>query len=111
MLGINPEVPSKSFTELLAYIKANPGKVNYEIAQVGTVSHLLPALIAAQQNLNIVGVPFTSGPATMTGVIQGSVQMLFGNPSDLLPPASDGRIRLVPCRRRNGCPRFPTYRP
>jgi tripartite-type tricarboxylate transporter receptor subunit TctC len=107
VLGINPEVPAKSFSELLAYMRANPGKVNYGIAQVGTVSHLLPALIAAQQHLDIVGVPFTSGPATMTGVIQGSVQMLFGNPSDLLPPASDGRIRLVAVSSPERLPQIP----
>jgi len=107
VLGLNPSVPVKSFAEFLSYVRANPGKVNYGIAQVGTVSHMLPALIAAQQKLDIVGVPFTSGPATMTGLIQGAVQMLFGNPSDLLPPGADGRIKLIAVSSPQRLPQIP----
>jgi tripartite-type tricarboxylate transporter receptor subunit TctC len=107
VLGVNPALPVKSFSELLAYARANPGKVNYGIAQVGTVSHMLPALLATEQKINIVGVPFSSGPATMTGLIQGSVQMLFGNPSDLLPPGLDGRIRLIAVSSPTRLPQIP----
>ena len=107
VLGLNRRCRSNPSASCSAYMRADPGKVNYAIAQVGTVSQLLPALIAAQQSLDIVGVPFTSGPAALTGVVQGSVQMLFGNPSDVLPAAADGRIKLVAVSSPERLPQIP----
>jgi tripartite-type tricarboxylate transporter receptor subunit TctC len=107
VLGLNPSIPANSFSEFLSYVRANPGKVNYGIAQLGTVSHFLPAVIAAREKLEIVGVPFTSGPATMSGLIQGSVQMLIGNPTDLLPAAADRRIKLMAVSTAKRMPQVP----
>jgi tripartite-type tricarboxylate transporter receptor subunit TctC len=107
VLGVTPSFPPNNFGELLAYVRNHPGEVNYGIAQVGTVSQLLPALIGAQQKLNLVGVPFNSGPATLTGVMQGTVQMVFGNPSDLLPPAADHRVKLLAVSSEKRLPQLP----
>lgn len=107
VLGINPQVPANSFSEFLSYVRANPGKVNYGIAQLGTVSHFLPAVIAAREKLDIVGVPFSSGPATIAGLIQGSVQMQVGNPTDLLPAAADRRIKLLAVSTQQRMPQIP----
>lgn len=107
IVGLNLAVPVNSFAELLSYIRANPGKLNYGIAQVGTASHLIPGLISSQQNLSMVGVPFSGIPTAVTGLIQGNVQMFFGPTPDLLPLVSSGQIKAIAVTSPERLPQLP----
>jgi len=95
VLGIHRSVPATDLPSFIAYVKANPGKVNYASGGVGTVGHLVSALFAARVGLTITHVPYKGGSQSMADLLAGQVQMYFGNSSELLPYKSSDIIRLI----------------
>ena len=82
---VNPRVPVKSVKELIAYAKAQPGKLNYASAGVGNATHLAGELFRILTGVNIVHVPYKgSGPA-ITELLGGQVDLMFGNLTAVLP--------------------------
>lgn len=77
VLVINPQLPFKSVAELVAYAKANPGKLNYSTGGIGTLPHLNAELFKSLSGANIVHVPYKGGGPSLTGVVAGEVQMTF----------------------------------
>ena len=99
MLVINPQLPFKSVAELVAYAKANPGKLNYSTGGIGTLPHLNAELFKSVSGTNIVHVPYKGGGPALTGVVAGEVQMTFDTVSTSLQLIQDGRLRaLADCR-------------
>ena len=94
-LAVNLDLPVHSVAELIDYAKANPGKLNYGTSGAGTSSHLVPAAFAARTGIDIVAVQYQSTPASVLGVVSGSIQMFFGNASDIIETARAGRVRLL----------------
>jgi tripartite-type tricarboxylate transporter receptor subunit TctC len=91
-LVAHPSVPIKSVAELIAYAKANPGKLNYSSGGVGNFSHLGLAMLAFQTGINIVHVPYRGiGPAT-TAVLAGDVQLTYNNVATALPHVQAGKL-------------------
>ena len=70
--------------ELVAYAKANPGKLNYSTGGIGTLPHLAAELFKKITGTNIVHVPYKGGGPALTGVVAGEVQMTFDTGRDLL---------------------------
>ena len=95
VLGIHRSVPATDLPSFIAYVKANPGKVNYASGGVGTVGHLVSALFAARVGLTMTHVPYKGGSQSMADLLAGQVQMYFGNSSELLPYKSSDIIRLI----------------
>jgi tripartite-type tricarboxylate transporter receptor subunit TctC len=95
ILVVNPSLPFRSVAELLAYAKANPGKVNYGSAGTGTVPHLTGELFKAAAGIDLVHVPYRGGALSIADVIAGNVQMTFEASSPLLPHIRDGRLRAL----------------
>ena len=77
VLVINPQLPFKSVAELVAYAKANPGKLNYSTGGIGTLPHLNAELFKSVSGADIVHVPYKGGGPSLTGVVAGEVQMTF----------------------------------
>jgi tripartite-type tricarboxylate transporter receptor subunit TctC len=75
VLIVNRDLPVKSLEELIAYVKARPGKLNHASSGSGSTSHLVMELIKAAAGLNIVHVPFRGGSPATQAVIAGDVQM------------------------------------
>jgi tripartite-type tricarboxylate transporter receptor subunit TctC len=75
VLFVNPAVPAKNLAELIAYVKANPGKLNHASSGAGSTSHLVMELIKAAAGLTITHVPFRGGSPATQAVIAGDVQM------------------------------------
>jgi tripartite-type tricarboxylate transporter receptor subunit TctC len=94
-LVVTPTLPVKSLTELVAYAKARPGKINYGISGTGQSTHLAAALFASKQKLNLVTVPYPTVPAAMLAVMSGEVQMYFGNMVDLVEHVRSKKVRLL----------------
>ena len=91
-LVAHPSVPIKNVAELIAYAKANPGKLNYSSGGVGNFSHLGLAMLAFQTGINIVHVPYRGiGPAT-TAVLAGEVQLTYNNVATALPHVQAGKL-------------------
>ena len=95
VLVVNPQLPFKSVTELVAYAKANPGKLNYSTGGTGTLPHLNAELFKKETGTQIVHVPYKGGGPSLTAVIAGEVQMTFDTLATSLQLINDGKLRAL----------------
>ena len=95
ILALHRDVPATNVRELIAYGKANPGKISYASGGHGSHGHLTGGLFASRAGIDIVHVPYKGGSQSTTDLLAGQVQMYFGNASELLPQAGNDRIRLI----------------
>jgi len=77
VLVVIPSVPVNSVPELIAYAKANPGKLNFASVGIGTPPHLAGEMLKVQAGIDIVHIPFHGTGAAVTALLGGSVQMMF----------------------------------
>ena len=111
VIAVSSKLPVKNFDELLAYIRANPGKVNYSSGGIGSHNHLTLALLAKVANLNIVHVPYKGGGPAVSALVRGECDMFAGGASLLLPYAKSGKVRLIAVtepQRYEGLPDIPS---
>jgi tripartite-type tricarboxylate transporter receptor subunit TctC len=95
VLVVNPKVPFKDVAGLIAYAKANPGKLSYASAGVGSTVHLAGEFFKRTAGIDIVHVPYKgSGPAT-SDLVGGQVQMMFGPAVNTLPLAQAGNLKAL----------------
>jgi tripartite-type tricarboxylate transporter receptor subunit TctC len=106
-VAVHPSFPAKSIKELVDYARANPGKVDYATAGLGTNSHLTGAAFAARLALQLVPVPYKSATPAVTGLLAGEVPLYFGNTSDTLAHAKAGTVRLLAVTTPQRLPQFP----
>jgi tripartite-type tricarboxylate transporter receptor subunit TctC len=111
LLVINPKLPFKTVAELVAYAKANPGKLNYSTGGSGTIPHLAAELFKRATGTDIVHVPYKCGGPALTGVVAGEVQMTFDPVATSLPLIKDGKLRALAIagpQRSAALPNLPT---
>src|SRR5713101_4218858 len=104
ILVVHPSVAVKTVRDLIAYAKANPGKLNYGQTGAGGLPHLSGELFKSAAGVNIVGVPYKSGADSITGVLGGQVDMTFESITVLLPLIREGRLRALAVTSRNRTP-------
>ena len=95
ILVTNPAFPAKSLGELIAYAKANPGKLNYTTPGIGTPPHLIGEMLKQRAGVEIVHVPYKSGGQSIQAVLAGEVQFTFENPAVALPLVQGGVVRAL----------------
>src|SRR5947209_16890517 len=95
VLAVTANLPVKSVVELVAYAKANPGKLNYASVGNGSSSHLNMELFKATAGIDIVHVPFNGSPPAVTATVQGETQMLFAVMQPLQAQIQAGRLRAL----------------
>lgn len=95
VLLVNPEVPAKTLSELIAYIKANPGKVSFASAGTGTSGHLAGELFKHLTHTDIVHIPYKGNAEAVTDVIAGRVQMLFSGVPPIRAQVESGKLRAI----------------
>jgi len=113
VLVVNKDLPFKSVGELLAYAKANPGKLGYGSAGTGASNHLSGELLAAQSQTQLMHVPYKGNAPAMTDLIGGQIGMMFDIVSTARGYIGGGRVRAlaVTSRERNSSlPDVPTMR-
>jgi tripartite-type tricarboxylate transporter receptor subunit TctC len=93
VLLVNPKLPFKNVAELIAYAKANPGKLNFASAGIGTPPHLAGELFKSMAGADMVHVPYKGGGPAMVDLIAGQVQMYFCGISSALPQIKQGTVR------------------
>ncbi len=111
VLYLHPSVPAKSFGELIAHVKANPGKLSFGSGGNGTPAHLAGELLKIEAKIDITHVPFRGTGPTLQSVIGGHVPMAFNPPSPLLPHIQSGAIRpvaITTLKRTAVLPEIPT---
>src|SRR5262245_48283940 len=88
-----PSVPAKTVLELIAYAKANPGKVNMGSAGTGSVTHLAGELFKMMAGVNLVHVPFRGNGPALTAMLGGQVEVQFPSVASSLEYIRTGKLR------------------
>jgi tripartite-type tricarboxylate transporter receptor subunit TctC len=95
ILVVHPSVPANSVRELVAYAKANPGKLTYASQGVGASGHIAAELFKLQAGIDIVHVPYKGGGPAVQDLVAGQVPMGVLGSTPLIPHHKAGRIRIV----------------
>jgi tripartite-type tricarboxylate transporter receptor subunit TctC len=108
---VNPSVPSKTIPELIAYAKANPGKLNMASGGNGTTGHLSGELFKVMTGVNMVHVPYRGTAPALTDLLGGQVQVMFASMSSSIEYIRAGKLRplaVTTTTRSNELPEVPT---
>ena len=95
LLVANPGVPFNDVKGLLAYARANPGKLNYASTGNGTSNHLSFELFKAMTKTNVVHVAYKGSAPAVTDLIAGQVQVMFDNTPNVLPHVRAGKLKGI----------------
>jgi tripartite-type tricarboxylate transporter receptor subunit TctC len=94
-LCLHPSVPAESFKDLVAYIKANPGKVNYGSSGVGSIHHLATEALKVALKLDIVHVPYKGTGQAVPALLGGQVTMLYSSLPPIEAHLKDHKVKIV----------------
>jgi tripartite-type tricarboxylate transporter receptor subunit TctC len=111
VLVVSPALPVTTFPELVAYGKANPGKLNFASAGIGTTPHLAGEMFKLRTGIDATHVPYKGIGASYTDMMSGKVQMAFSSIAGALPFTADNRVRALAttgARRSSVYPDLPT---
>lgn len=92
LLTASPNAPAKTLTDLVAYAKANPGKVNIGNPGAGTKGHICAAMIGMQAGVEINHIPYKGSPPLLADLLGGHIDFALDAPSNYLPHVKDGKI-------------------
>jgi tripartite-type tricarboxylate transporter receptor subunit TctC len=94
-MEVNPSFPAHTVPEFISYTKANPGKINYGSAGIGTAQHLAGELFKMMTDVNMVHVPYRGEPQALTDLIGGQVQVMFENLTGSIEYVRTGKLRAL----------------
>jgi len=106
VLVVAPQLPVKSLADLIAYAKANPGKLNFASAGVGTTPHLAAELFKQRAGVEATHVPYRGIGQSFPDMMTDKVQFAFSSIAGALPFTQDNRVRAL---ATTGTKRSPTY--
>lgn len=107
VLVVAPQLGVKTYAELVAYGKANPGKLNYASAGVGTTPHLAAEMWKLRTGIDAVHVPYKGIGGSFTDMMSNKIQLSFSSIAGALPFTSDGRIIPLATTGRVRSPVYP----
>jgi tripartite-type tricarboxylate transporter receptor subunit TctC len=107
LLVIHPSVPAKTLKELVAYAKANPGKIHFPSPGLGTQPHLVGEMFKSMTGLDIVHVPYRGSAPAVTDLLAGQVQIYFDNFANLLQHVEGGKLRAIAVTGDGRSPQLP----
>jgi len=93
VLVANPSFPAKNLAELVAYVKANPGKVNYASYSPGTISHVLGLQLNKAASIDMTHVGYKGSTPALTDVMGGHVPLMFDGVATSLPYIKSGKLK------------------
>jgi tripartite-type tricarboxylate transporter receptor subunit TctC len=111
ILTANSNLPAKDARELIAYAKANPGKLNFGSSGIGAAAHLTTELFKQTIGIDMVHVPFKGTAPALTALMANDIQILVDVPSTLMPHVRGGKIKALAMfskERIQGAPEVPT---
>jgi tripartite-type tricarboxylate transporter receptor subunit TctC len=94
-LAVHTDFPANSVADVIAYAKANPGKLNYGSSGTGSPHHLAGELLRQKTGIDIVHVPYRGGGATINDLIGGHIKVAFLSLSTAVPHLGSGKIRIL----------------
>jgi tripartite-type tricarboxylate transporter receptor subunit TctC len=94
-LAVHTDFPAQSVPDVIAYAKANPGKLNYGSSGTASPHHLAGELLRQKTGIDIVHVPYRGGGATINDLLGGHIKVAFLSLSTAVPHLSTGKIRIL----------------
>ena len=107
IMVVAKDAPYASLSQFIDYARAHPGKITYSSGGTGTNNHLSSAYLAGKEDLEMVHVPFRGGQPALQAVLAKSVDMHFGNSSDLIEPARSGAVKALAVSTPKRMPQLP----
>ena len=104
---LHPKVPINSITELIAYAKANPNKLNYASAGNGTSHHLAPELFKSMTGVQLNHVPYKGAGPAMQDLVGGQVDLMFDGMGSSAPQIRGGKLKPLAVTTATRSPAFP----
>ena len=111
ILVVHPSVPAKDFREFIAYVKANPKKVNFASAGVASVGHLTGELLNELAGMDMVHVPYKGSGQAISDLVGGHVKVMISGMASTLPHVRSGKLRALAvtgAKRTPAAPEVPT---
>src|SRR5204862_3585002 len=111
LLVVHPSVPAQSVPELISYGRANPGKLNFASAGMGTASHLAGELFNTMAHVDMTHVPYKGNVPAITDLLAGQTALIFATMPTVLPHAKAGKLRAlatIGATRSAAAPDLPT---
>ena len=111
ILVVRSDFPAKTLRELIDYAKANPGKLNYGSAGVGSSPHLAGEMFKSLTGTNIVHVPYKGSTPSVTALLGGQVDLMFTGLTSVVAHVQSGRFRVLSvnsAKRSSELPNVPT---
>jgi tripartite-type tricarboxylate transporter receptor subunit TctC len=112
VLAVSPKVPAKNLAELIAYLKANPGKVSYASQGNGSTSHLTASMFMQLTGTDLIHVPYKGTAPALVDLMAGTVDIFFDNLSSSMQFHQSGKIRIFAVaddQRSKALPQVPTF--
>ena len=106
-LAVHAEFPANSVADVIAYAKANPGKLNYGSSGTGSPHHLAGELLRRQTGIDIIHVPYRGGGATINDLLGGHIKVAFLSLSTAVPHLATGKIRILAVVEKTRYPAMP----
>ena len=111
VVTVHPSGPFKSVKELIAYDKANPGKLNYGTGGTGSSVHLATELFNQMAGTRMTHVPYKGTGAALTDLLGGQIHLVIGSMPQMIPQVKSHRLRgiaVTTAKRSNAVPELPT---
>jgi tripartite-type tricarboxylate transporter receptor subunit TctC len=112
VLVANPALPVKNVPELVAYAKANPGKLSYASYSTGTISHTMGLELNKAAGIDLNHVPYKGSPPALQDVMGGHVALMFDGPATSIPMIKGGKVKALAvsgAKRNPALPEVPTF--
>ena len=108
-LAVHPAVPFKNTRDLIAYAKANPGKLSFGTTGEGAFLHFATELLARDAGFKYLHVPYKSAGATVTDILGGRIDATLGSFVTLQPHAVLGKLKILGVARDKPAPNYPQF--
>ena len=108
MLVVHPSIPVNTPAEWMALVRASPGKYTYGSSGIGSVAHLAFESLAAELGLKLLHSPYKGTSQAAADTVAGSINMVMGDQSTLVPLVKAGRLRAIAMTGNPGLPEVPT---
>src|ERR1043166_4324878 len=109
ILVVNPNVPVRSAAELMAYARANPGKLSFGSSGAGSASHLSGALFAQMTGVEMLHVPYRGTGPAVADLLGGRIDLMFSPALVVTPHIAAGTLRVIGTTGPTRAPLFPDF--
>ena len=107
IIVVRDDVPAKTLAELVAYAKANPGKLNYASSGNGSLQHVTGAMLEQQGAIKMVHVPYKGTGPALQDLLGGQVDLTFGTAPPFMPHIASGKLRVLAVTGKQRLPSLP----